>query len=179
MDGLEVRLRELEFADLELLKEWRNSSEVRRRLRQYRLLNMENQIDWFKQMSRDPNAAMFGVEISNDGHGLYWRLVGVCGLCYIDWVGRTAEVSIIIGDEDFRHKGVGTKVLELLKNKAFDEYNLRKLWAEIYSNNYPSEQLFEKCGYEIEGIRQQHVFKEGHYWDSTFYALFREDRDED
>lgn len=172
---MKVRLREIEVYDLEQLKNWRNSPVIRRRTREYRLLNMEDQRKWFKRVSEDRNTAMFGIEVSTDR---FWILVGVCGLCSIDWIGRKAEVSIYIGNEDYRHRGVGTKVLMLLENKAFDEYNLRKLYAEVYSNNYIGEELFEKCGYVKEGILQEHVFKDGCYLDSTMYALSREGEDE-
>ena len=45
--GKNVGLRSLEENDLSILKDWRNSENIRKTTREYRLLNMINQKDWF------------------------------------------------------------------------------------------------------------------------------------
>jgi RimJ/RimL family protein N-acetyltransferase len=99
-------------------------------------------------------------------------LIGCCGLTYIDWISRRAEVSIYIGDKRFQQKGFGTTALDLLAGYAFRSCNLRKLTAEIYGSNLASIKLFQKAGYEREGILSGHVFKNGIYEDSHLYCLF-------
>lgn len=161
---MRVRLRQLEFEDLELLRDWRNSKRLMAYTREYRLLNMVNQQDWFERMSRDHNTEMFGIEAD------MW-LVGACGLTSINWVSRTAEVSIYIGNPDYDEAGI--EVLELLKHKAFDEFNLQKIYAEIYSTNYFKQELFKSSGFELEGILKRHAFKQGVYVDSYMFGLWR------
>ena len=163
-----AKLVQLEKTDLQYLRDWRNSDEIRSRTREYSLLNMVNQEDWFERVSRDRSNEMFGIHING-------RLVGVCGLCYIDWVARHAEVSIYIGDIGYRGKGYGLKVLKLLEAKAFNEFNLHRLWAEIFDNNPASIALFEKAGYTLEGAMRQHAYKDGKYRDTLLYGLVRND----
>ena len=63
IEGKYVNLRALEIEDLEIHKKWRNDKINRRHTREYRLLNMINQKEWFEFVSKDnpPKNIMFGV----------------------------------------------------------------------------------------------------------------------
>lgn len=169
-----MRLRAIEESDLPQLRDWRNSDWLRPFVREHRLLNMVNQRDWLDHISGSREVEMFGIEamfIANDVVR-QWHLIGACGLCYIDWVNRTAEVSIYVAPGHQR-QGIAQMALGLLRQKAFGEFNLHRLWAEIYSNNPASVGLFEKSGYSLEGRMHAHVFKQGRYYDSLIYGLLR------
>lgn len=170
---MKIRLRQLEYEDLESLRDWRNSDEIRGGTREYRLLNLVNQKDWFERVSRDKENEMFGIEVykKSQHHFGIWELIGVCGLCYINWISRNAEISIYIGNENYRHRGIEVQALGLLKDKAFSEYNLQRLWAEVYAFNEYNIQLLEQSGFVYEGRLRRHVFKLGRYHDSLIYAL--------
>jgi len=172
---MDIRLRALEQTDLEQLRDWRNSDWLRPFVREYRLLNMINQRDWLDHISRSREVEMFGIEaffIANDTVR-QWNLIGVCGLTNINWANRTAEISLYI-KPSHQGEGIGAQVLEALRQKAFGEFNLHRLWAEIYSNNQASIRLFEKCGYAKEGVQREHVFKQGEYHDSLIYGLIKQ-----
>ena len=90
--GKHVILRALEEEDISTLKKWRNDKENRIHTREYRLLSMINQKIWFESLHKEnpPKAIMFGVTDMNG------KLIGVCGLTYIDWKNKHAEISIIL-----------------------------------------------------------------------------------
>ncbi len=90
LKGNLVGLRAIEKTDLTQLLQWRNIPEFRRFFREYRELSNENQLLWFeKYVMDDPNTIMFAiVELATE------KLIGACGLCYIDWVNRNAAFSI-------------------------------------------------------------------------------------
>ena len=52
IEGKYVNLRALEKEDLELLKKWRNDKRTRTHTREYRLLNMINQREWFETIHK-------------------------------------------------------------------------------------------------------------------------------
>ena len=83
-EGKFVTLRALEKEDLPSLKEWRNSLHVRKSTREYKLLNMINQKNWFESIhqSNPPKDIMFGILNKRK------KLIGVTGLTYIDWKNR-------------------------------------------------------------------------------------------
>ena len=162
---MQIQLRQIEVEDLPQLREWRNDDQLRRYVREYRLLNMVNQRDWLDYISRSRDVEMFSIE-TGDGLG------GVCGLCYINWVNRTAEVSLYVAPA-LRDTNIAAQALVFLQHKAFEEFNLHRLWAEIYEFNLGNIELFEKCGYILEGRLHKHVFKLGKYHDSLMYGLLR------
>ena len=162
---MQIQLRQIEVEDLPQLREWRNDDQLRRYVREYRLLNMVNQCDWLDYISRSRDVEMFGIEAGD-------VLVGVCGLCYINWVNRTAEVSLYAASA-LRDVNIAAQALVLLQHKAFEEFNLHRLWVEIYEFNLGNIELFEKCDYVLEGRLRKHVFKLGKYHDSLMYGLLR------
>lgn len=165
---MEVRLRQIEREDLPQLRDWRNSDRIRSRTREYRLLNMINQEDWFERISRDVCHEMFGIEVLVDTN---WELIGVCGLCYISWVVRTAEISIYVAPS---YQELTQKVLELLRQKAFDEFNLVRLWAEIYDFRTDFISIFERLGFQREGVLRHHAYCLGKYHDSILWGYVRD-----
>jgi RimJ/RimL family protein N-acetyltransferase len=174
-----MKLRSLEREDLKQLRDWRNDPDIFSRVREYRFLNMENQEAWFNSLRDNRNIIMFGVETECQR---VWRnaldqykLIGVCGLTNIDWITRKAEVSIYIGDKEFRGKGLGVEILNALANYAFNECNLNKLWAEIFAYNIVGEKVFIKAGYKYEGKLRCHAYKSGMFVHCYIYGLLRKE----
>lgn len=165
---MQVRLRQIEEWDLEQLRDWRNDASLRPSCREYRLLNMLNQRDWFEFISRSHKVEMFGIEYLDE-------LVGVCGLCNIDWVNRSAEVSFYIAPE-YQDLGLAFVALVHLRRKAFEEFNLHRLWAEVYEFHTTKIALLEQRGYTLEGKLRAAVFKKGRYHDSLMYGLLKEEQ---
>ena len=103
------------------------------------------------------------------------RAIGMIGIHNIDWKNRLGETEIAIGEKEFWSKGYGTEATMVLLHYAFDTLNLRKMHAAIYGFNKASQVYKKKCGYQVEGVQRQHVFKNGEYHDRILVAVFRED----
>ena len=179
---MEIRLRQIEEEDLPQLRDWRNAAWLRPYVREYRLLNMVNQREWFEHISTSRNVEMFGIVVTADEYpdnpAITYertRLAGVCVLTSINWVNRTAEVSLYVVPSAQR-QGAGTEVLKKLEEIAFSEFNLQRIWAEIYEFNEPSIELFERAGFQLEGTLRCHVFKLGIYFDSLMYGKLKHDQ---
>ncbi len=165
---MSIELRAIEKRDLPRLRDWRNDDELRSTAREYRLLNLVNQLDWLNYISRSREVEMFGIVA--DG-----TLVGVCGLCNINWVCRTAETSIYVAP-DLREPGPASRrALELLEKKAFGELNLHRLWTEVYEFHPSRIALYKSGGFVQEGRLRKHVFKLGKYRDSLVFGLLRDE----
>jgi RimJ/RimL family protein N-acetyltransferase len=136
---------------------------------------MINQEDWYQSISRDRTAEMFVIHATDSQSPHGQSSVGVCGLTHINWKDRHAEVSIYIGNPEYRHKGVATWSLGRLAEIAFLEYGLYRLWAEIYDFNEAGIALFRKCGYRWEGTARSAVWHDGKWWDSHSYSLLGPD----
>lgn len=172
LNGLCTSLRAIEPVDLLQLMEWRNRPEYRRYFREFRELGSVQQQQWYENtVLKDPRTLMFSIVESATG-----RLLGACGLCYIDWVNRNADFSIYIGaddlyiDEVFAHDAALTMV-----RYAFDELCLHRLWSEIYDFDQPKERFFGRLGFTLDGRHRQTHWAEGQWHDSLFFGLLADD----
>ncbi len=172
LKGEIVGLRAIEKEDLPQLLEWRNRPEYRRYFREYRELGMEQQTGWFESMVlKDHRTIMFAIVDLAD-----MRLIGASGLCYIDWVNRSADFSIYIGadnlyiDDRFAPDAACT-----MARYAFHELGMHRLWSEIYDFDQPKKQFFDALGFRLDGRHRQTHWGEGAWHDSLFYGLLADD----
>lgn len=160
-------LRAIERTDLPILLEWRNKPEFRMFFREHKELNMENQQSWFDNyVILDSNTRMFAIiELSTQ------ELIGACGLCYIDWVNRSADFSIYIGKNDLYIDDILSIDAALSMEKyAFEELNLHRLWAEIYSIDEKKIKFFNKLQFEQEGQLKETHWTTGRWVDSLYFG---------
>ncbi len=90
------------------------------------------------------------------------------------WVGRlkknkhTALMGIAI-QKEYRGLGIGKLLMEQLidwlKSKAVE-----KIWLTVFSTNKRAIALYEKIGFEIEGIQKNHIKIRDEYIDRIFMA---------
>ncbi len=176
LKGKYVGLRAIENADLPQLLEWRNKPEYRRFFREYRELNSEQQNKWFEsKVCNDSSIRMFAIEDLING-----KLIGACGLCYIDWVNRNADFSIYIGPDNIYidDKYAIDAGLVMIKY-GFKELNLHRLWSEIYDIDEAKKKMFKTLGFTLEGTHRQTHWTEGKWVNSLFYGLLESEYKKD
>ena len=77
-----------------------------------------------------------------------------------------AELSFLFYDMEEWGKGYATEALDTVVKYAFKSLNLHRIHADYYEPNVPSGKIFEKLGFEIEGIYRDHFFSNDMYIDS-------------
>ncbi len=81
------------------------------------------------------------------------QLLGTISLSAIDFIARSAQISIIIGKESASHHLVALEAMALMTDHAFQVMGLERLWA---SQPYPPHAGFnaslETIGYWADGI---------------------------
>jgi RimJ/RimL family protein N-acetyltransferase len=166
-------LRAIEETDLQQLREWRNNPALRQYFREYRDLTFLDQARWFESLSGDDTKIMFAIH--NKG------LVGCCGLTNIDWVNRSAEVSIYIGEVElgkdpvYIDDKVAPAALKELMAYAFDECGLSRLWVEVFAFDTLKTNLFLGARFEKEGTLRGVHFTKGKSYDSNIYGYLVEE----
>lgn len=165
-------LRAVEATDLEPLLAWRNRPEFRRYFREYRELNRSQQQAWFEsRVNGDPCTRMFAIQELASG-----RLLGACGLCYIDWVNRSADFSIYLGADDlYIDERLAPDAALTLIGYGFDELGLNRLWSEIYDFDTAKRAFFDRLGFALDGRHRRTHWAEGAWHDSLFYSLLASD----
>lgn len=166
--GETIGLRAIEPEDLEPLREWRNDPALRRYFREHRELTRADQQRWYERLVlQDAATVMFAV-VDLDAS----RLLGAAGLCYIDWVRRSADLSLYLGaDGLYIDDRWAPDALRVLLRYGFGELGLHRLWTEIYEFDERKAALYEQFGFTLEGRHREHHFADGRWHDSLFYGL--------
>ena len=165
-EGKSVSLRALEKEDLEILKEWRNSKHVRKSTREYKLLNMINQNNWFESIHQlnPPREIMFGILNKRK------KLIGVTGLTYIDWKNRNSEISIYFSTNNWQTKSEAKEVINLILEYGFEELNLHRLYVEIFSLMKENIKLFSQLKFIKEGELREKIWRQNKWWDTIIFS---------
>jgi diamine N-acetyltransferase len=171
-DGV-VRLRPLRREDWQRTQEWRNDPEIRDAILGHRFpVTSEMEEEWVASVlrNRGNDRAIYAIELCDDD-----TMVGLVYLNGIDWLHRTADSGIVIGDKIRHRQGLGRRALTLLQAQAFEVLNLRKLTARIAAYNEPSLRLFARCGFEREGVQRAQIYLRGEYHDLVLLGRIAED----
>jgi RimJ/RimL family protein N-acetyltransferase len=82
---------------------------------------------------------------------------------------HTATVGYWLGEE-FWGRGIMSEAVTAVTDFFFDNFPLRRISAEVFSNNPASSRVLEKAGFNFEGRLKNHVLKDGELLDSLLYA---------
>lgn len=174
IEGKSIRLRAVEEKDLELLAQWLNDPYISHYVGGFSFpVSMAQQQRWFEHAVADKSSIRFIVETKDT-----CRAIGLTGLWQIDWVNRHALTALKLGADNIRGKGYGTDAIMTLMSYAFYQVGLNRLWGEILPFNVGSYKAYvEKCGWRVEGVYRQHVFRDGRFYDQLRVAILKSDFD--
>ena len=101
LHGEKVILRAIERSDLDNYVCWINDPDVREFLLMREPYSLVQEEQWYENTLQNTDARLYAIEY--DG-----QLIGGCGLQHIDWLNRSAELGIFIGEKDLWGHGLGT-----------------------------------------------------------------------
>ena len=172
ISGKYVALRAIEKEDLSQLMVWRNEPALRKFFRETDEINSVNQEKWFNSINaKDSKHKMFAI-VKLDSN----ELMGACGLCYIDWVNRSADFSIYLGYDNIYIDDIyAIEAAKLMKRYGFEILNLHRLWAEIYSIDEAKKRFFDILNFKLDGEFRETYWYENRWHNSLFYSLLNTD----
>ncbi len=101
--------------------------------------------------------------------------IGNIALDNINYINRTAELSIIIGDKSCWNKGYGKQAARLICDHGFLSLNLRRIACGTFENNIAMQKLAEYLGMVREGVRRKAVYKSGQHLDVIEYGVLSDE----
>jgi RimJ/RimL family protein N-acetyltransferase len=167
--GHNVSLRPLQKEDAATCARWINDPEVRDFLKNFWPITLGDEEQWIEEQGKSKPNGLTLAMVTPDGEH-----IGNMGISRIDWRNRVGTTGAIIGKKELWGKGLGTEAKILLLHHAFNSMNLRKICSQVIVYNERSRKYSEKCGYKVEGVFKDHVFRRGQYWDVINLAVFRE-----
>lgn len=100
-------------------------------------------------------------------------LIGIAGLCNLNFIDRSAEVVVGICKE-LRKGGHGEAMSKALIDFAFTTVNLRRLYSVVLEDAQ-SIPLLKKFGFKHEGTMKQARYRNGRFVDTMAYGLIRDE----
>lgn len=162
-----IRLRAYATSDIPRLVQLANNKNVSRYL-VYTFpypYTKRDAIWWVDKGAQENGAVTKAIEFNNE-------FVGSVGIQpQAGWKSHTAEIGYWIA-EPYWGKGIATEALRQMTNLGMRELGLRKLFAPVLAPNIASMRVLEKCGYVVEGVLRQEVYKDGVYYDIHHFAKF-------
>ena len=101
--------------------------------------------------------------------------IGLVSLQKISWRNRACVVDFYMGNKGLRGRVESGAAMYRMAEYCFDELNLHRISAYIYSFNSPSWRLIERCGAVRELTLKEHVVRDGALCDMYCYGLLRRD----
>jgi [ribosomal protein S5]-alanine N-acetyltransferase len=128
----------------------------------------KNLEEYVKSLKVDNSKIVWAIiDKSNDNH------LGNISLQSIDYINRTAEFAIIIGEKEYWGKGYASEAAELIARHGFKKLNLNRIYCGTASTNLGMQKLALKMKMKLEGRRRQDLFLEGKYVDTLEYGVLR------
>lgn len=109
----------------------------------------------------------FGVILKETG-----RVIGVTGLKNVDHKSSCAEIGYWLGKNYWR-RGLATEAVRLVLKFGFKELKLHRIYAHTFEKNIASRQVLEKCGFRIEGIMREALFKQNRRHNMLNYGILK------
>jgi hypothetical protein len=163
-----VPLRE---EDIFLIKEWRNAQmDI---LRQSTLLTDAEQKAYYKDVVtatfKDEYPQQILLSLLLNG-----QCIGYGGLVRIDWKKKQGEVSFLVDMERAQNKEIYkndfSNFLTLIKELAFTDIHLKRLYTETYDIRPLHISVLESNGFAFEERLKNHIHKDGKIMDSLIHG---------
>tara|TARA_B100001093_G_C26807329_1_gene1006048 strand:+ start:819 stop:1343 length:525 start_codon:yes stop_codon:yes gene_type:complete len=138
------RLSECSKDDIIKWVKWLNDKEVTKYSEQrFKKHTKLSQINFINFKLKDKKSFLFKIIFENN-------FIGVIELGNMDHQHSNCEIMYIIGEQKYWSKGIGTRSINLALKFA-EKNKIKKVYAGVYSNNFPSINVLKKNKFKLEG----------------------------
>ncbi len=176
MVSYKLSIRKIERTDIPYLVDWASNHSHVKGFHGYLPKNISEGNKWYQRSLLDKTRDDYVIYVFEEGGKSY--PIGMLGLINIDDVNRKGEYYIIIGNEEFLHRGIAYRTSsEMIKNTYFKNFDFVKVYTRIDKDNYPAQKLAEKLGFRKEGVMLSDLLLEnGTPVDRIYYGILASDK---
>lgn len=102
------------------------------------------------------------------------RYIGNVYMTDIDMIKRSCHSHVLIGEKDCWGKGYAREALLLAIDYMFKERNIHRIQANVLESNIQSLKMHEKCGYQLEGLMRDSIFKNGKFQNQYILSILND-----
>lgn len=130
---------------------WLNDPEANLYIGDQTSTNLDEQNEWFDRYEKDKNKIFFTIYDDDSP-------IGFMGLSNINNPKGEAGLFIMIGEKEYRGKGVGRVCLQYLIDYASQKLKLARLTLEVLKDNLQAIRLYQKIGFLTEKQSETEIF---------------------
>jgi RimJ/RimL family protein N-acetyltransferase len=125
----------------------------------------------FEERELSPTDDSFAIHVRDDDEP-----VGVISLMNVSEANESAELSIILGHPDDRHRGYGSEAIALLLRYAFEDRGLNRIGLSAFDFNREAIAAYEKLGFVVEGRFRQAIKRGSGFHDAILMSILKTER---
>ncbi len=145
----ELELKPLTIEGLELLRKWRNDSQISRFFNKKDYISKHEQLDWFEKYLLEEDCLYWTINTPN-------KIIGALSIYNINT--NMAEIGrFMIGDLEYRGRGYGYQSFLMAIKMGFVNIGLECLELNVHEKNIAALNIYKKIGFSINGF---HYFNE-------------------
>jgi RimJ/RimL family protein N-acetyltransferase len=153
---------------LDYIVRWRNKKEVLDNFFSFLPLSLAKQEIWYANYITDSSNQTFVIKIKESG-----AKIGTVSMSDIHYKNQHGEIGIMIGEAKEQGKGYALEATEAIVNYAFKELNLARVYLNVLENNAAAIRLYNKLGFQQEGVLRHHHFTNGSFLNVLIMGLLR------
>jgi len=165
-----VKLRSVSIEDYEPLFLWVNDRDTRIQSGAFKPVSWIEHKKWIEEILQAKDSEVLIIANRTDESA-----IGHVLLTEISSVHRSCSLSIRIGSEVNRNKGLGTEAMALLLEYAWRDLGLNRIQLTVRTDNERAKRSYQKSGFRVEGKMRDAVFVDGEFRDLELMAILRAD----
>lgn len=168
--GQKTILRPIEYEDLEFMRSLINDPDIEETIVGWQWpLSRKDEEGWYAGFRNSDKEMRLIIEVPDEGP------VGFTGLTNFDWKNGSCRTTGIRISRHMQSKGLATDAYIAMLRYAFRQLRLHRIMDSALETNTASLRFLEKVGFIREGIRRDHVFKNGAYRNVVALAILADD----
>ncbi len=165
-DKVQLEPFSLKFVNDDYLS-WMNDKEVTKFINKAKDNISINDLKLFaNQMIKSDYDYFFAILIKKNQHH-----VGNVRLGPVDFNLMISKFGIMIGDKNLHSHGIGTEVMELIKDFSFNYLKLQKIIFPVVKANIPAMKLYSKTKFKCLGDLNETFDKNGKSWELVEWSM--------
>lgn len=170
LGGTKVYLRPISLEDSKGYYEKLLNSDMRRLTGTQRSYTHEQIHRYLEGKVHETTSLLFLIALNESD-----EVIGDIALQDIDHFNRSANIRIAIDNAPHQGKGYGSEALLLLLDYAFGIVNLHRVELSVFSYNKRARHVYEKLGFNLEGVQRDALFYNHEYHDSIMMSLLEDE----
>ena len=123
---------------------------------------------WIEIANQDKPLTNFAIVYKNNAVG------GIGIIKQTDVFRKNAEIGYWLG-EKYWNKGFSTKAVKAMINYTFSNFDVERIFANVFESNIGSIRVLEKCGFTQEAFLKNSVIKNNKIQNCYIYSILKPD----